>query len=124
MLSVDDKSPLTENGNRDICVADYAGKAVVVVDGSGDLRFKYRGHNILAQLKNKMVHPNEIVNDKNHHILISDKWNNFVHIIDCDGIFIRFIECPCTGGISVITDQNLVVGELSAGGIHFIKYFE
>lgn len=105
-------------------MADYAGKAVVVVDGSGDLRFKYRGHNILAQLKYKMVHPYAIVTDKNHHILISDKWNNLVHIIDCDGKFIRYIECQCTGGISVNTDQNLVVGELSAGGIHFIKYFE
>ena len=34
---------LTENGNRDICVADYAGEAVVVVNASGELRFKYQG---------------------------------------------------------------------------------
>lgn len=126
LLSVDDKFllHLTENGNRDICVADYAGKAVVVVDGSGVLRFKYRGHNLSAQLKYKMLNPNAIVSDINHHLLISDEWNNLVHIIDCDGKFIRFIECPCSGGISVDTDQNLVVGELSTGGIYFIKYFE
>lgn len=124
LLSVDDKSllHLTENGNRDICVAYYAGKAVVVVDGSGVLRFKYRGHNLSAQLKYKMFNPNAIVSDINHHLLISDEWNNLVHIIDCDGKFIRFIECPCSGSISVDTDQNLVVGELSTGGIHFIKH--
>lgn len=36
LLSFDDKSllHLTENSNGDICVADYAGKAVVVMDGS------------------------------------------------------------------------------------------
>lgn len=87
LLSVVDESllHLTENGKRDICVADYAGKAVVVVDGSGDLRFKYKGHNILAQLKYKMFNPNAIVSDINHHLLISDEWNNLVHIIDCDG---------------------------------------
>lgn len=70
-----------------------------------------------------MFNPNAIISDINHYLLISDRWNNCVHIIDCDGNFIRYIECPCTGGISVNTDQNLVVGELSTGGIHVIKYF-
>lgn len=117
LLSVDDKSLLylTENGNGDIFVAYYAGKAVVVVNGSEDLRFKYKGHNFSAQFKYKMFHPHAIVNNKNHHLLISDEWNNFVHIIDCDGHFIRYIECPCTGGISIDTDHNLVVGELTTG---------
>lgn len=66
LLSVDDKSllHLTENGKGDICVADYAGKAVVVVDESGDLRFKYRVHNLSSQLKYKMFHPYAILNDK------------------------------------------------------------
>lgn len=90
------------------------------MDGSGDLRFKYRGHNLSAQLKYKMFNPKAIISDINHQLLISDEWNNFVHIVDCDGIFIRYIECPCTGGISVNTDQNLVV-ELTTWGIHFIK---
>lgn len=130
MLFVDDKSllHLTENGNGDICVADYAGKAVVVMDGSGDLRFKNRGHNLSAQLKYKMFHPNAILNDKNHHLLISDEWNNFVRILDCDGNFIRHIECPCTGGISVDTAHNLVVGEQLLGEFILsntsIKYYD
>lgn len=55
---------------------------------------------------------------------ISDEWNNFFHIIDCDGNFNRYIESPCTGGISVDSDHNLVVGELTTWGIHLIKYLE
>lgn len=52
-------------------MADYAGKAVVMMDGSGDLRFKYRGHNLSAQLKYKMFNPTGIVSDINHHFLIT-----------------------------------------------------
>lgn len=50
MFFVDDKFLfyLIENGNRDICVVDYVGKVVVVVDGFGDLWFKFRGYNILV----------------------------------------------------------------------------
>ena len=36
---------LAENGNGDICIADFAGESVVVVKPSGELhvRFKYQG---------------------------------------------------------------------------------
>ncbi|XP_062587168.1 uncharacterized protein LOC134248800 [Saccostrea cucullata] len=35
---------LTENGDGDICVAAFGCNAVIVVDSSGCLRFKYQGH--------------------------------------------------------------------------------
>lgn len=47
-----------------------------------------------------------------------------VHIIDFHGKFIRFIEYPCNGGISVDSDHNLVVGESTTGKIRVIKYLE
>lgn len=114
---------LTENGNGDICVADFAGLAVVVVDSTGDLQFKYWG-NIKTPLKRNLFNPSKIVNDNKLHILINDTLNDTVHIIDCDGNFIRYIEYPCRGGISVDTDHNLVVGELTTGKIRIIKYLE
>lgn len=113
---------LTENGNGDICIADNAAKAVLVLDSSGDLRFTYRG-NIMAKLKYNRFRPSKIVNDK-LHILINDTSMDIVHIIDCDGNFIQYIEYPCTGGISVDTDHNLVIGELKTGKIRIIKYLE
>lgn len=114
---------LTENGNGDICVADYAGNAVVVVNSSGILRFRYRGNKI-TEKKYDTFKPLHIVNDEKYHILINNQSNNNVHIIDCDGNFIRYIGYPCNGGISVDTDHNLVVGELVTGKIRIIKYLE
>ena len=35
---------LTEDGNGDICVADYVGEAVIVVNAFGKLRFKSKGN--------------------------------------------------------------------------------
>lgn len=124
LFSVHSKSVLhlTENGNGDICVADNAGKAFVVVDSCGDLRFTYSG-NIMAQLKNNLFQPSMIVNDKFFQILINDTLNDILHIIDCDGNFICYIECSCTG-ISVDTDHNLIVGEKTPGKIRIIKYLE
>lgn len=114
---------LTENGNGDICIADCAGHAVVVVNSSGILRFRYGGNEITKK-RNNTFEPLHIVNDKKCHILTNNQSNNNVHIIDCDGNFIRYIEYPCTGGISVDTDHNLVVGESVTGIIRIIKYLE
>ncbi|XP_061165592.1 uncharacterized protein LOC133174491 [Saccostrea echinata] len=116
---------LTENGNGDICVADYGGSAVVVLDSFGELRFKYEG-NISNQSKYKQFLPMHIAADVNHQgpILIGDSRYNIVHIIDCDGNFVRYIEHPCNGGLSVDTDNNLVVGDRKSGKIQFIKYLE
>lgn len=114
---------LTENGNGDICVADYSGNAVVVVNSSGILRFRYGGNKI-TEKKNDTFKPLHIVNDEKYRILIDNQSNNNVHIIDCDGNFIRYIGYPCNGGISVDTDHNLVVGDLVTGKIRIIKYLE
>ncbi|XP_061165671.1 uncharacterized protein LOC133174583 [Saccostrea echinata] len=114
---------LTENGNRNICVADYAGGAVVVIDSSGGLRYKYKG-NLSKQSKYTDFRPCEIVADVNTQILICDQSNNIVHITDCDGNFVRYIEYPCNGGMSIDMDHNLVLGDSNSGKIQFIKYLE
>ncbi|XP_062585818.1 uncharacterized protein LOC134247478 [Saccostrea cucullata] len=114
---------LTENGNGDICVADCAGKAVVVVNSSGGLRFKYTG-NLSIQSKYREFRPSHITTDVNTQILISDTSNEIVHIIDCDGNFVRYIDHPGTGGLSIDGDHNLVLGHLHTGEIKFIKYLE
>lgn len=79
---------LTENGNGDICVADCARGAVVVVDGSGDFRFKYNG-NPTTHMKSSQFKPFSIVNNINLQLLITDSSNDTIHIIDWDGNFIR-----------------------------------
>lgn len=59
----------------------------------------------------------DIVNDGNFNIFIGDYLNKIVYIIDCDGIFICYIEYLCIGGISIDIDYNLVVGEFFIGKI-------
>ncbi|XP_061186960.1 uncharacterized protein LOC133195101 [Saccostrea echinata] len=114
---------LTENGNGDICVADYSANAVKVGDSFGELRFKYLG-NISTSSEYMEFQPSDIAADINHQILISDFANNIIHIIDCDGKFLRYIKRPCSAGISINTDDNLVLGEYYTGKIRIIKYLE
>lgn len=114
---------LTENSNGDICVADYARGAVVVVEGSGDFRFQYNG-NPTTHMKSSQFKPFSIVNNTNLQLLITDSSNDTIHIIDWDGTFIRYIEYPCAGGITLDTDHNLVIGDSKTGLIRTIKYLK
>ncbi|XP_062620674.1 tripartite motif-containing protein 2-like [Saccostrea cucullata] len=115
--------PLTENGNGDICVADCSKMAVVVVDFSGRLRFMYTG-NLLKQSKYTEFQPMHIAADANTQILINDNSNNILHIIDCDGNFVCYIDYACDGGLSIDIDHNLVIGNDKTGNIQIIKYLE
>lgn len=114
---------LADNRNGDICVSDFAGKNVAVVDVCGDLRFKYKG-NITKRTHYKPFQPSHIVTNDTQQILVEDFPNDIVHIIDSDGRFICYIEYPCNGGMSIDTDCNLVVGEEETGIIRIIKYIE
>lgn len=114
---------LTENGYRDICVADRAGGCVVVVDVAGELLFRYHG-NISQKSKNSSFGPYEIASDVNHQIIINDALNDIVHIIDSEGRFLCYIEQKCNGGLCIDTDHNLIVGEEKTGYILIIKYLQ
>ena len=112
---------LTENGNGDICVADNAGKAVVVVNASGELRFKYQEKKC-PKPKYKSFKPLTIATDVNKQIIFTESSNNVVYVTDSDGNFLRYIELSCSGGLSIDHDHNLVIGDLSNGNIRIIKY--
>ena len=114
---------MTENGNGDICVSDYDGKAVVVVNASGELRFKYQG-NTSPKPNYKSFQPYQIATDVNQQILINEDSNDIVHVIDRDGKFLRYIEYPCSGGLSIDPEHNLIAGNLMSGEIRIIRYLQ
>ena len=122
-VGVDKVLLLTENGNGDICVADYVGRAVVVVNASAELRCKYQG-NASPKTKYKSFQPSKIATDVNQQILITDKLNDIVHVIDKDGKFLRYIEYPCTGGLGIDPEHNLIAGNLKSGEIRIIRYLQ
>jgi hypothetical protein len=115
---------ISENRNLDICMADNGAEAVVVVNESGKLRFRYTGNP--SKFK-ESFDPRGIATDSQGRILIADrnKHNHCIHILDQEGQFLRYIEnCdllhPC--GVCVDTRDNLYVCEYWSGKVKQIQY--
>ncbi|XP_062619169.1 uncharacterized protein LOC134280730 [Saccostrea cucullata] len=114
-----DASFVCENTNTDVCVSDAEARCVVVVKNTGVPRYKYSGG---SQLE---FDPGCVACDSQSHILIADKYQHCVHIIDKDGKFLslidkHFVKVPV--GIHVGEDDTLYVAERKSGKIKVIKY--
>nr|XP_034305186.1 uncharacterized protein LOC117682189 [Crassostrea gigas] len=116
---------ITENGNYDICVADLEVRSVVTVNQEGKLRWRYTGHPSVT--KNETFKPCGIKTDSQSCILIADRDNHCVHILDQNGQFLRYIDnCDLKNpqGLYVDNNVNMFVCEYYKGNVKKIKYLK
>ena len=113
---------IAENINGDICTSDYNKRAVVVVNKSGQHRFSYKG-------RGSEFLPWGICTDVLGHILVCDKDNKSVHLLDQDGRFLSIILSAQQGikdprGLCVDDENNLYVGQFDTNTVTVYKYLQ
>ncbi|XP_062581601.1 uncharacterized protein LOC134243359 [Saccostrea cucullata] len=114
-----------ENVNLDVIVSDINENCIVVTDKLGKLKFVYEGK--FKSQRFPEFHPFGLATDRIGNILIADSDNHVIHIIDKNGIFIKYLDgfnLKEPYDISINDNDNLIVVEYKTGKPKILKYIE
>ncbi|XP_048743673.2 uncharacterized protein LOC125657082 [Ostrea edulis] len=117
-------SSLAENANENICVIDSSAQSLVVLTKFGLFRFRYNGS---QKTRTYSFQPSGLATDSIGQIIVGDRMNTCLDIIDRDGQFIRSIAgslLNIPSAISIDDNENLWVSEFHTGHVKIIKYLE
>lgn len=112
---------VTENINGDIITTDANSKAVVALDNTGRVKFRY---NQSPPGREMPFCPGKVVTDSVGRIIVADD-NHCLHILDQNGRFLRCVDnCGLDrpSGLSLDSEGRLWVGSYHTGEIKVIKY--
>lgn len=112
---------IEENKNRDICLADCDAGTVIVTDRIGEFRFRHNG--TTSSQKGDKFCPVVIASDSAANILVADTF--MMHIIDIDGMFLRFLNIVCLNPMRLALDEddNLYIAD-THGNVKIVQYIE
>jgi hypothetical protein len=113
---------VTENNNGDIVASDQNSDSVVVVDREGKVRFRYNE----PMGRKKPFSPRDIMTDSMANIIVIDRPNHCLHILDQNGRFLRRVDSGLNKptGLSVDSEGRLWVGQYESGEVKVIKYIK
>ncbi|XP_062609424.1 uncharacterized protein LOC134271194 [Saccostrea cucullata] len=80
---------ITQNSNSDICVVNRTNNTtgeLVIISPSGHLKSVFRGQNLTEDFR-----PTDVACDSLWHILVTDLYNNRIHLLSPDGEFLKFL---------------------------------
>ena len=113
---------MTENINGDICISDTNAQVVVAVDKCGNVQFRYEGK---SYGKQEAFSPGYIVTDSLGEVILTDRDNDCLHILDQNGQFLMIVnDCGLERpyGLSVDSKGRLWVALPDSREIKVIQY--
>lgn len=117
-------SSVAENINENVCVIDSSAPCLVVLGRSGLFRFRYNGS---ERTRTYSFYPSGLATDSMGQIIVGDRMNTCLDIVDKDGQFVRSLAgsiLNIPSAISIDDEENLWVGEFHTGQVKIIKYLQ
>ncbi|KAJ8309404.1 hypothetical protein KUTeg_014278 [Tegillarca granosa] len=80
---------IAETKEGDIWVSDYTEECIIVINNKSEPKFKYNGPSHIKM--DKQFYPRGMISNRLGQIVVIDRGNEAVHLVDKDGHFVKFI---------------------------------